>query len=60
MYGNQIWNKTTMEDYKDGKGDYVTVAMDKDSPLQKQYLSSPDFPGVVFKVMDTGGAFNNK
>lgn len=59
-YGNQIWGKTTMEDYLAGNGDYVTVAMDKESSLQKKYLKSDAYPGVVFKVMDTGGYGNGK
>lgn len=61
-HGNVIYGNTTFEDYQSGRGDYVTVAMDKDNPLAKgkSYLTSPQFPGVVFRVMDNGGYGNGK
>jgi len=59
-HGNRILGQTTMEDYHAGRGEYVTVAMDKKSPWQSKFLTSPRYPGVVFKVMDNGGYGNNK
>ena len=55
-----ILGRTTFEDYIDGRGDYVTVAMDKNSSWQNQFLSSPAFPDVVFQVRDNGGYGNGK
>ena len=55
-----ILGRTTFEDYIAGRGDYVTVAMDKNSSWQGQFLSSPNFPGMVFQVRDNGGYGNNK
>ena len=55
-----ILGRTTVEDYIDGRGDYVTVAMDKNSSWQGQFLSSPNFPGMVFQVRDNGGYGNGK
>ena len=55
-----ILGRTTFEDYIDGRGDYVTVAMDKNSSWQNQFLSSPNFPGMVFQVRDNGGYGNGK
>ena len=54
QHGNQILGKTTMEDYAARRGDYVTVAMDKQSDWQGKFLRSPAYPGIVFKVSDTG------
>ncbi len=60
-HGNDIWGQSTLEDYFEGKGPgYVTVAMDRNSPMQGRYLASPAFPGVVFRVMDTGEAGDGK
>jgi hypothetical protein len=59
-HGQRILGKTTMEDYAAGKGNYVTVAMDKKSPWQNKYLASPQYPGVVFRVRDNGGYGNNR
>lgn len=58
-FGKPIWGRTTMEDFMEGKGDYVTVAMDG-SYANGQFLRSPDFPGVPFRVADTGDAFTGK
>ena len=55
-----ILGRTTFEDYIDGRGDYVTVAMDKNSSWQNQFLSSPAFPDMVFQVRDNGGYGNGK
>jgi hypothetical protein len=49
-----------MEDYQKGIGPYVTVAMDKFSPWQNHFLTSPNYPGVVFRVRDNGGYGNGK
>lgn len=55
-HGNTIWGKTTLEDFLEGKGDWVTVAMDPERrDLQGVYLESDSFPGVIFRVMDVGG-----
>ena len=43
-HGEPILGRTTMEDYAQGNGDYVTVAMDKTSPWQNQFLSLANFP----------------
>ena len=59
-HGEPILGRTTVEDYQAGNGDYVTVAMDKNSSWQNQFLSSPNFPGTVFRVRDNGGYGNNK
>lgn len=59
-HGNMILGKSTMEDYAEGRGNYVTVAMDKESDWQGKYLISAAYPGVVFKVMDNGGYGNGK
>ena len=59
-HDNPILGHSTMEDYLEGNGEYVTVAMDKQSSWQGQHLESPNYPGVVFKVMDNGGFGNNK
>jgi len=58
----------TLEDYLEGKASYVTVAMD--TPLSKPpykgvNLINPNFVGkngklIIFKVLDTGGAFTGK
>jgi hypothetical protein len=53
----------TLDDYYDGNAPYVSVAMDnsKNNPLgYGTKLESPQFPGVPFRVMDTGSAFNGK
>jgi hypothetical protein len=50
----------TMEDYETGTAPYVSVAMDSKSDWQGKYLISPSYPGVVFKVEDTGDAFKGK
>ena len=55
-----ILGRTTVEDYQAGRGDYVTVAMDINSQWQDQFLSSPSFPGTVFRVRDNGGYGNGK
>jgi hypothetical protein len=57
-HGQRILGRTTMEDYAAGRGDYVTVAMDKNSDWQNQYLVSDQYPGVVFRVRDNGGYGN--
>ena len=59
-HGNKILGRSTMEDYQAGRGNYVTVAMDKRSPWQGKYLRSDAYPNVVFKVMDNGGYGNNR
>ena len=59
-HGNPILGRSTMEDYLEGNAEYVTVAMDKASSWQGQYLESPNYPGVPLKVMDNGGFGNNK
>jgi len=59
-HGNMILGNSTMEDYAEGRGNYVTVAMDKESDWQGKYLISAAYPGVVFKVMDNGGYGNGK
>ena len=53
-YDNPILGRSTMEDYLSGRGEYVTVAMDKNSSWQGGYLESPNYPGVAFKVADHG------
>lgn len=53
----------TLEDFQEGKAPYVSVAMDNTLKNPLPYgsiLSSPQFPGVPFRVMDTGSAFNGK
>lgn len=50
----------TMEDYIEGRAPYVSVAMDSNSKWQGQYIVSPAFPNVIFKVEDTGSAFQGK
>jgi hypothetical protein len=68
-YGASEWHGTpvkperlhTLEDFKEGKAPYVSVAMDntRSNPLPYgTILRSPQFPGVPFRVMDTGSAFN--
>jgi hypothetical protein len=59
-HGQRILGRTTMEDYQAGRGNYVTVAMDKATDWQNQYLASKQFPGVVFRVRDNGGYGNNR
>lgn len=59
-HGQRILGRTTMEDYRAGRGNYVTVAMDKSSDWQDQYLVSDQHPGVVFRVRDNGGYGNNR
>lgn len=51
----------TLEDYQEGNAPYVSVAMDntRNNPLgYGTMLESEQFPGVPFRVMDTGSAFN--
>jgi hypothetical protein len=55
-----ILGRTTMEDYQAGRGGYVTVAMDKNSSWQNQFLKSPAFRDTVFRVRDNGGYGNGK
>ena len=45
-----------MEDFSEGKTPYVSVAVNKDSPLRGKFLVSddPDFKGVRFKAEDIG------
>lgn len=53
----------TLEDFEEGKAPYVSVAMDNSENNPLPYgaqLRSPQFPGVPFRVMDTGSAFNGK
>ena len=50
----------TVEQFQAGKVPHVSVAMDPKSPLQGQYLKSDEYPGIIFKVEDTGGAFKGK
>ena len=50
----------TMEQFQSGNAPHVTVAMDPDSPLQGKMLTSPKFPGIKFKVSDTGDDFKGK
>ena len=53
----------TLDQYRRGEAPYVSVAMDnsKSNPLSYgTVLESPDFPGIPFRVMDTGIAFNGK
>jgi hypothetical protein len=50
----------TIEDYLEGKADYVTIAMDK--PYIGRYFTNADFRDsngklIRFKCTDTGGAF---
>jgi len=60
-HGNTIWGNSTYEDYFAGRGPgYITVAMDKDSELQAEYLVSDQHPGAVFRVMDNGGYGNGR
>ena len=59
-HGNMILGRSTMEDYAEGRGNYVTVAMDIASDWQGKYLISAAYPGVVFKVMDNGDHGNHK
>ena len=54
-----ILGRTTMEDYFAGRGDYVTVAMDKKSD-GRATLGFSELPWVVFKVMDNGACGNNR
>lgn len=37
--------------------DYVAVAMDSGAYPYGTQLTSPDYPGIPFRVVDTGGAF---
>jgi len=58
-----IWGNNTFEDYHNGKGGsdpYVAVAMDKNSNMQGKYLTSEQYPGTVFKVVDNGGHGNGQ
>jgi hypothetical protein len=51
----------TLDEFREGAAPYVSVAMDntKTNPLKYgTMLKSPQFPGVPFRVMDTGSAFN--
>jgi hypothetical protein len=53
----------TLEQYQRGEAPYVSTAMDNtaNNPLPYgTFLQSPDFPGVPFRVMDTGSAFNGR
>lgn len=53
----------TLDDWRDGTAPYVSVAMDNSTNNPLKYgteLRSPQFPGVPFRVMDTGSAFNGK
>ena len=50
----------TMEDYQEGKTPWVSVAMDDTSDWQGKFLISPSYPGVIFKVEDTGSAFKGQ
>ncbi len=53
----------TLDAYRRGKAPYVSVAMDNSTNNPLPYgtmLSSPDFEGIPFRVMDTGSAFNGK
>jgi hypothetical protein len=49
-----------MEDYAEGTAPWVSVAMDSESPLQGKFLVNSRHPNVVFKVEDTGSAFQGK
>jgi hypothetical protein len=53
----------TLDQFRRGEAPYVSVAMDNthNNPLDYgDLLESPDFPGVPFRVMDTGSAFNGR
>lgn len=51
----------TLQDFHAGKAPFVSVAMDADNgPPLGTRLSIDEFPGVVFRVVDTGGAFVGK
>jgi hypothetical protein len=50
----------TMEAYERGEAPYVSVAMDEKSDWQGKYVVMANHPGVVFKVEDTGKAFEGK
>ena len=47
----------TMEQYERGEVPWVSVAADSESSLQGKFLKNDAYPGVVFKVEDTGSAF---
>jgi hypothetical protein len=48
----------TLQDFQAGKAPFVSVAMDtKGGPPFGTRLNIDEFPGVVFRVVDTGGAF---
>ncbi len=53
----------TLDQYRRNQAPYVSVAMDNSraNPLEYgSFLESPQFPGVPFRVMDTGSAFNGR
>ena len=51
----------TLQDFQASKAPFVSVAMDKDNgPPFGTRLSIDEFPGVVFRVVDTGDAFVGK
>jgi hypothetical protein len=47
----------TLEDFQAGKVDYVSVAGDWTIWPYGQRISLPMWPGVVFRIVDTGGNF---
>jgi hypothetical protein len=51
----------TLHDFEAGTAPFVSVAMDADNgPPFGTRLSIDEFPGVVFRVVDTGDAFKGK
>ena len=60
IYGAKL---NTIEDYLNNKAPYVSIAMD--TPFKDQTLINPAFVDkkgnpIIFKCVDTGGAFQNK
>ena len=51
-----------MEDYREGKTPWVSVAVDEGSELRGKFLVStdPEFQGIVFKAEDIGSALKGK
>jgi hypothetical protein len=51
----------TLQDFRAGQAPFVSAAMDADNgPPYGTRLSIDEFPGVVFRVVDTGAAFTGK
>lgn len=64
MKGNLIYPMHTIDAVEQkmksgglGPNDYVAVAMDSGAYPYGTKLTSPDYPGIPFRVVDTGDAF---